>query len=81
MNEETTVKLAEYTGQKVFKHHCPECGHKMFEVERTNENGFIFIWYECARVGCSGQWLEKRLLGSSSFTISATRPAHVFGII
>jgi predicted RNA-binding Zn-ribbon protein involved in translation (DUF1610 family) len=38
---------------------CPECGEKMMEIDRCNENGASFIWYECGRKDCDGQWLEK----------------------
>jgi hypothetical protein len=42
------------------KHRCPECGGRMAEVERVNENGFSFVWYECMMANCDGQWLEKK---------------------
>ncbi|MBN2018861.1 MAG: hypothetical protein JW749_01405 [Sedimentisphaerales bacterium] len=80
MNDETTIQWTGQTGQKMFVHHCPECGDRMVEVERINENGFLFVWYECARAGCSGQWLEKRLFGTSAIDISTARPAHIIGI-
>lgn len=38
---------------------CPECGDKMIEVDRCNENGALFIWHECSRNNCDGQWLQK----------------------
>ncbi len=38
---------------------CPECGDQMLEVDRCNENGALFIWHECSRKSCDGQWLEK----------------------
>lgn len=38
---------------------CPECGDKMTETDRRNENGALFVWYECSRNDCDGQWLEK----------------------
>lgn len=38
---------------------CPECGDKMAEVDRRNENSAIFVWYECNRDDCGGQWLER----------------------
>ncbi len=54
----TSMLLETYrrgTGDKV----CGECGGKMSEVERRNENSALFIWYACNRAGCNGQWLEK----------------------
>ena len=41
------------------RHLCPECGCPMTEVERANENGYTFVWYECGQSNCNGQWLEK----------------------
>lgn len=41
------------------KERCPDCGDRMTEVDRCNENGVLFVWYECGRNDCDGQWLEK----------------------
>ncbi len=38
---------------------CPECGARMTEVDRCRENGVLFVWYECSRKDCDGQWLQK----------------------
>jgi hypothetical protein len=38
---------------------CPECGAIMHETARTCENGSLYIWYECKRSNCDGQWLHK----------------------
>jgi predicted RNA-binding Zn-ribbon protein involved in translation (DUF1610 family) len=38
---------------------CPECGGKMRETDRCSESAALFIWYQCNRNGCDGQWLEK----------------------
>jgi hypothetical protein len=38
---------------------CPECGSDMTEAKRRNENQALFVWYECSRNGCNGQWLQK----------------------
>jgi hypothetical protein len=43
------------------KHMCPNCRGAMAEVDRVNENGFSFIWYECMQANCNGQWLEKKV--------------------
>lgn len=43
------------------KHMCPNCSGAMTEIDRVNENGFSFIWYECIRANCDGQWLEKKV--------------------
>jgi hypothetical protein len=38
---------------------CPECSSQMIEVDRCNENQALFVWYECSRKSCDGQWLQK----------------------
>ena len=38
---------------------CPNCGHMMAEVDRHKENGDLFVWYECSRNDCDGQWLQR----------------------
>lgn len=38
---------------------CPECGGPMVEIDRTRGNGISFVWYECKKSDCDGQWLKK----------------------
>lgn len=38
---------------------CPECRSQMKEAERREENGALFVWFECSRTECRGQWLQK----------------------
>ena len=38
---------------------CSECGAQMVEVDRRSEGGTLFVWYECSRDNCDGQWLQK----------------------
>lgn len=38
---------------------CPQCGLEMMEVNRSNEDGWLFVWYQCPDVKCDGQWLQK----------------------
>ena len=42
---------------------CPECGARMVEVDRCNENGSLFVWYQCSKNNCEGQWLQKNPQG------------------
>ena len=42
---------------------CPECGAGMVEVDRCKENSALFIWYECSKKECDGQWLNKTRRG------------------
>ena len=41
------------------EHFCPECSAQMTEVDRRNENQALYVWYECSRTSCDGQWLQK----------------------
>jgi rubredoxin len=38
---------------------CPECGFRMKKVDSAREAKFTFVWFECSRSQCDGQWLEK----------------------
>jgi uncharacterized protein YbaR (Trm112 family) len=38
---------------------CPECKGEMQESHRQKENGVLYIWLECLKPGCKGQWLQK----------------------
>jgi len=38
---------------------CPVCGHMMTKADEREENGDLFVWYECSRNDCDGQWLQK----------------------
>jgi len=42
---------------KVFS--CPQCKGEMQEVHRAQENGYVYIWLECKKPECAGQWLQK----------------------
>lgn len=45
---------------KATKHQvCPECGGVLQEVDRSEEGEATFVWYECGRDDCYGQWLQK----------------------
>ncbi len=50
-----TIRFHQTPDQK----RCPECGDKMIEVDRCNENGVLFVWHKCSRNNCNGQWLQK----------------------
>ena len=49
------AKFQQAQNQKV----CPKCGARMVEVDRRSEGGALFVWYECSRNNCDGQWLQK----------------------
>ena len=50
-----SLSFLQATEQKI----CPECSAQMAEVDRVDENGFVFVWYKCSRDNCNGQWLQK----------------------
>jgi hypothetical protein len=39
---------------------CPECGAQMDEISRLNEGDSAFLWLQCDKDGCGGQWLQKK---------------------
>jgi ribosomal protein S27AE len=39
---------------------CPECGAVMNEVDRLIEGKCTYIWLECSKSDCDGQWLQKK---------------------
>ena len=44
-------------------HLCPTCKKEvMVPVDRVQENGVLFVWYECKDNTCGGQWLDKKPL-------------------
>ena len=39
---------------------CPECGVQMDEISRLNEGDIAYVWLQCGKDGCGGQWLQKK---------------------
>ena len=60
------VKLRQ-TGNIVL---CPACGSVMSEVDRLKEGGHIFVWFECTKENCGGQWLQKKPLFGTTRSMS-----------
>lgn len=60
MIEESTQLLTAKYRTLVKEHLCSECGNAMAVADRVEENGFLYVWYECTRPGCNGQWLERK---------------------
>ena len=60
METKTTLDLTKSDSQKGERPICSQCNAGMIAAEQCRENGFSFIWYECTRDGCDGQWLEKK---------------------
>lgn len=59
MNTESLNQVPTRFRQVLNKQFCPECGTHMKEVDRCRENGALFVWYQCSRNDCDGQWLQK----------------------
>jgi hypothetical protein len=38
---------------------CPQCGNPMKEAERCNEGSITYVWFECAKADCDGQWWQS----------------------
>ena len=38
--------------------HCPQCGGVMKEVEKRKEGLTTYVWLECVKANCDGQWLR-----------------------
>ena len=39
---------------------CPQCGAVMTEKDRLIEGPNIYIWLECGKNDCDGQWMQKK---------------------
>jgi hypothetical protein len=42
---------------------CPECGAVMNEQDRLIEGLYTYIWLECSKSDCDGQWMQKKPTG------------------
>jgi hypothetical protein len=38
---------------------CPQCGATMVEADKLLEGNAAYVWHECSKEACDGQWLEK----------------------
>ncbi len=38
---------------------CPQCGGRMRELERLKEGTITYVWFECVRAECDGQWMQS----------------------
>ena len=59
MATESSDKLTAKFQQAQEQKFCPECGAHMVKIDRRNEDGTLFVWYECSKDNCGGQWLQK----------------------
>lgn len=39
--------------------HCPQCGGLMKEAERCKEGSIVYVWFECVKTECDGQWFQS----------------------
>jgi hypothetical protein len=42
---------------------CPVCGAAMMQTDKLEVGEYIFVWFECSREDCDGQWsgYERKL--------------------
>jgi hypothetical protein len=40
---------------------CPQCGSSMNEEVRYKEGAITYVWFECVRTDCDGQWMQSYL--------------------
>jgi predicted RNA-binding Zn-ribbon protein involved in translation (DUF1610 family) len=64
--KEISIRFRQNPEQK----RCPECGDKLIEMDRRNENGVLFVWHKCGRNNCDGQWLQKTPQESQNSSVS-----------
>ena len=38
---------------------CPQCGGLMKKSERREEGSITYVWFECIKADCDGQWLQS----------------------
>ena len=64
MSMESSDKLTTKFQQAQEQKYCPDCGAQMVKTDHRSEGGTLFVWYECPRNNCDGQWLQKTHGGS-----------------
>jgi len=42
----------------VNRRHCSQCGGPMKEADRREEGSITYVWLECVKADCDGQWLQ-----------------------
>ena len=42
----------------VNRRRCPQCGGPMKEADRCKEGSITYVWFECVKADCDGQWLQ-----------------------
>jgi hypothetical protein len=55
----TKNSLAKRPSPETLAKVCPGCGQAMSEVDRVNNDGFTFVWYECNEPGCIRQRMRQ----------------------
>lgn len=61
---DTTIVEADTINSKFYQADelglCPKCGAIMNEADRLSEGECIYIWLECSKNACDGQWLQRK---------------------
>jgi len=54
---DTSLPIPQTTEESVS---CPVCGAAMMQADKLEESNHIFVWLECSKRDCDGQWLQKK---------------------
>ena len=38
---------------------CPQCSSQMKEADRRKEESVTYVWFECVKADCDGQWMQS----------------------
>ena len=61
MNNTETSLVSISLFNVVNNQHCPQCGGKMNESDRFEEGLITYVWFECVKADCDGQWFAHLL--------------------
>ena len=59
MSTKTLSAMSVKFKQAIYQKSCPECAAPMEKIEHAYEDRTLFIWYQCSRKECDGNWLQK----------------------
>ena len=59
MNNTETSLVNVSLFKAVNNRHCPQCGALMKEADRCKEGSITYVWFECVKLGCDGQWFQS----------------------
>jgi len=59
MNNEEISFVNIFLSYVVNNRYCPQCGSMMKEAKRRKGGSVTFLWFECIKANCEGQWLHS----------------------